>query len=46
MILTAFLTASKMADTVSGAEDLAAQTKIKYGCYKDGSTKKLFSVII
>lgn len=30
--MTAFLTSSRMGSTIESAEDLAAQTKIKYGC--------------
>eukprot|EP00090_Calanus_glacialis_P018188 TRINITY_DN28216_c0_g1_i1.p1 TRINITY_DN28216_c0_g1~~TRINITY_DN28216_c0_g1_i1.p1 ORF type:complete len:919 (-),score=157.38 TRINITY_DN28216_c0_g1_i1:468-3224(-) len=41
--LAAFLTASKMASPVNSAEDLAKQTKIKYGTYCCGSTNGFFS---
>merc|ERR1719471_992659 len=40
--LAAFLTASKMASPVNSAEDLAKQTKIKYGTYCCGSTNAFF----
>merc|ERR1719273_2010823 len=40
--LAAFLTASKMATPVNNAEDLAKQTKIKYGTYCCGSTNGFF----
>jgi len=42
--LAAFLTASKMASPVNSAEDLAKQTKIKYGTYCCGSTNAFFGV--
>jgi len=41
--LAAFLTASKMSSPVNSAEDLAKQTKIKYGTYCCGSTNSFFS---
>jgi len=41
--LAAFLTASKMSSPVNSAEDLAKQTKIKYGTYCCGSTNAFFS---
>jgi len=40
--LAAFLTASKMSAPVNSAEDLAKQTKIKYGTYCCGSTNSFF----
>jgi len=40
--LAAFLTASKMSSPVNSAEDLAKQTKIKYGTYCCGSTRTFF----
>ena len=40
--LAAFLTVERMDAPIEGAEDLAKQTKIKYGCKKDGSTYKFF----
>lgn len=40
--LAAFLTMDRMANTIGGAEDLVAQTKIKYGAVKGGSTMKFF----
>merc|ERR1719341_465990 len=41
--LAAFLTASKMASPIESAEDLAKQTKIKYGTYSGGSTFAFFA---
>jgi ionotropic glutamate receptor len=38
----AFLTAAKMDSPVNSAEDLAKQTKIKYGTYCCGSTNAFF----
>ncbi|XP_063930572.1 glutamate receptor ionotropic, kainate 2-like isoform X2 [Zophobas morio] len=40
--LAAFLTQERMGPTIKSAEDLAAQTKIKYGCVKDGATAAFF----
>nr|XP_023019507.1 glutamate receptor ionotropic, kainate 2-like [Leptinotarsa decemlineata] len=40
--MTAFLTMSRMGPTIESAEDLAAQTKIKYGCLGGGSTSSFF----
>ncbi|KAK8395879.1 hypothetical protein O3P69_005772 [Scylla paramamosain] len=40
--LAAFLTVERMDAPIESAEDLAKQTKIKYGCKKDGSTYKFF----
>ena len=42
--LAAFLTAAKMDIPINSAEDLAKQTKIKYGTYKYGSTNSFFQV--
>ena len=42
--VAAFLTASKMSSPVNSAEDLAKQTKIKYGTYCCGSTRTFFRV--
>ena len=42
--LAAFLTAAKMDSPVNSAEDLAKQTKIKYGTYCCGSTNAFFQV--
>ena len=42
--LAAFLTSSKMASPINSAEDLAKQTKIKYGTYCCGSTNSFFSM--
>merc|ERR1719264_1484339 len=41
--LAAFLTSSKMASPVNSADDLAKQTKIKYGTYSGGSTFAFFA---
>ena len=43
-VFSAFLTASKMSSPVNSAEDLAKQTKIKYGTYCCGSTRTFFRV--
>ncbi|XP_023349086.1 glutamate receptor ionotropic, kainate 2 isoform X2 [Eurytemora carolleeae] len=40
--LAAFLTAAKMDSPINSAEDLAKQTKIKYGTYCCGSTNAFF----
>ncbi|XP_012273732.1 glutamate receptor ionotropic, kainate 2 [Orussus abietinus] len=40
--LAAFLTMTKMEVTIESAEDLAKQTKIKYGAVKGGSTSSFF----
>lgn len=42
--LAAFLTANKMEETISSAEELAAQKEIKYGAVKGGSTSLFFRV--
>ena len=42
--LAAFLTAAKMDVPINNAEDLAKQTKIKYGTYCCGSTNAFFRV--
>ena len=42
--LAAFLTAAKMDVPINSAEDLAKQTKIKYGTYCCGSTNSFFRV--
>ena len=42
--LAAFLTAVKMDVSIDSAEDLAKQTKIKYGAVKGGSTSSFFEV--
>lgn len=42
--LAAFLTVEKVIYPVENAEDLAKQTKIKYGCLGSGSTKAFFKV--
>lgn len=44
--LAAFLTVEKVIYPVESAEDLAKQTKIKYGCLGSGSTKAFFKVIL
>ena len=43
--LAAFLTVERMASPIESAEDLAKQTKIKYGCVESGSTGAFFRVI-
>lgn len=40
--LAAFLTVERMASPIESAEDLAKQTKIKYGCVESGSTGAFF----
>ncbi|XP_071525539.1 LOW QUALITY PROTEIN: glutamate receptor ionotropic, kainate 2-like [Panulirus ornatus] len=40
--LAAFLTVERMDSPIESAEDLAKQTKIKYGCKEDGSTYSFF----
>jgi len=42
--LAAFLTAEKMDTPIKNVEDLAKQTKIKYGSVKGGSTSTFFRV--
>lgn len=42
--LAAFLTVDKMDTPIKGVEDLAKQTKIKYGAMKGGSTTTFFKV--
>ena len=44
--LAAFLTAAKMDSPVNNADDLAKQTKIKYGSKSGGSTYRFFKVKI
>jgi len=44
--LAAFLTVERMDATIESAEDLAKQTKIKYGAVSGGSTAAFFSVLI
>ena len=43
--LAAFLTVERMESPIESAEDLAKQTKIKYGCLESGSTRAFFRVI-
>lgn len=40
--LAAFLTMERMDATIDSAEDLAKQSKIKYGAVRGGSTMKFF----
>ncbi|KAK3097411.1 hypothetical protein FSP39_009413 [Pinctada imbricata] len=40
--LAAFLTVTRMVSPIESAEDLAKQTKIKYGTLENGSTQKFF----
>lgn len=42
--LAAFLTNAAMDDSIKGAEDLAMQSKIKYGTLFGGSTFSFFKV--
>ena len=42
--LAAFLTVERMESPIESAEDLAKQTKIKYGCTESGSTRAFFRV--
>jgi hypothetical protein len=42
--LAAFLTVQRMESPIESAEDLAKQTKIKYGCLESGSTRAFFRV--
>jgi hypothetical protein len=44
--LAAFLTVERMESAIQSAEDLAKQTKIKYGSMGSGSTKAFFRVRI
>jgi hypothetical protein len=44
--LAAFLTVQRMESPIESAEDLAKQTKIKYGCLESGSTRAFFRVSI
>ena len=40
--LAAFLTSQRMDSKIESAEDLAKQSKIKYGTLRGGSTQKFF----
>ena len=42
--LAAFLTVERMVSDINSAEDLAKQTKIKYGTYDGGATMDFFKV--
>ena len=44
--LAAFLTIERMESPIESAKDLAAQTKIQYGCVATGSTASFFRVIL
>lgn len=44
--LAAFLTVERMDSPIESAEDLAKQTKIKYGALKGGSTVSFFRVSV
>jgi hypothetical protein len=44
MILAAFLTVEKLVNPIENVEDLAKQTKIKYGVVSGGSTEQFFRV--
>lgn len=43
--LAAFLTLEKMHAPIGSAEDLAKQSKIKYGIQENGSTATFFKVL-
>lgn len=43
--LAAFLTVERMDSPIESAEDLAKQTKIKYGALRGGSTAAFFRVM-
>ncbi|KAL5012647.1 hypothetical protein ScPMuIL_011198 [Solemya velum] len=40
--LAAFLTIEKLVTDINSAEDLAKQTKMSYGCVRDGATREFF----
>ncbi|XP_066261896.1 glutamate receptor ionotropic, kainate 2-like [Euwallacea similis] len=40
--LAAFLTMSKKDDSIKSVEELAAQSKVKYGCLRNGATASFF----
>ena len=42
--LAAFLTVERMESPIESADDLAKQTKIKYGCVESGSTAAFLKV--
>ena len=42
--LAAFLTSDLKVDTIKSVKELAAQTKIQYGCLAGGSTMSFFKV--
>merc|ERR1711860_93246 len=42
--LAAFLTIERMEAPINSVEDLAKQSKIKYGCLQSGSTNAFFRV--
>lgn len=44
--LAAFLTVDRMNTPISSVEDLAKQTKIQYGCLKEGATYEFFKVSV
>lgn len=46
MFSAAFLTVERMGTPIESVEDLARQTKIKYGVVRGGSTQAFFEVII
>lgn len=43
--LAAFLTKEQMEESIENVEDLAKESKIKYGLLKGGSTEAFFRVI-
>lgn len=44
--LAAFLTVERLVSPIEGAEDLAKQSHIQYGCVDSGSTQTFFKVSI
>jgi hypothetical protein len=44
--LATFLIVQELEEPIKSLEDLASQTKIKYGCVAGGSTQKFFEVRI
>jgi len=43
-LIAAFLTVQRMQTPIENAEDLASQTKIRYGVQRGGSTENFFRV--
>lgn len=42
--LAAFLTVERMVSDINSADDLAKQSKIKYGTFEGGATMEFFKV--